>query len=77
MKGGAIQHFETHAVLARVVHYIVSRLGSGEGDANEVMAAPFFSGIAWNLLEKKRLTPPFKPQVSNYLQRRNYARTSY
>ena len=45
--------------------YIVSRLGSGEGDANELMAAPFFSGIAWNLLEKKRLTPPFKPQVSN------------
>jgi len=39
------------------------RLGSGEGDANEVMAAPFFSGIAWNLLEKKRLTPPFKPQL--------------
>jgi len=38
-------------------------LGSGEGDAEEIMISPFFSDIDWNLLEKRKLIPPFKPQV--------------
>jgi len=41
----------------------VFRLGSGEGDAEEIMISPFFSDIDWNLLEKRKLIPPFKPQV--------------
>jgi len=41
------------------------RLGSGPGDATEVMQSPFFDVIAWNLLEKKKLTPPFKPEIKD------------
>jgi len=39
------------------------RLGSGPGDAREVMAAPFFTDLSWTDLERGRIPPPFKPQV--------------
>ncbi|XP_026293832.1 RAC serine/threonine-protein kinase [Frankliniella occidentalis] len=41
------------------------RLGGGPEDAQEIMAHPFFSCINWSDLQAKRLTPPFKPQVTS------------
>ncbi|XP_034233469.1 RAC serine/threonine-protein kinase [Thrips palmi] len=41
------------------------RLGGGPEDANDIMAHPFFSCINWSDLQAKRLTPPFKPQVTS------------
>ena len=39
------------------------RLGS-VSDVDEVMEQPFFAPIDWSDLQKKRITPPFKPEVS-------------
>jgi len=39
------------------------RLGGGPEDATAVKSHPFFNSINWSDLEKKRITPPFKPQV--------------
>lgn len=41
------------------------RLGGGKEDAKDIMNHPFFSSINWSDLEKRRVTPPFKPQVTN------------
>ena len=38
------------------------RLGS-VSDVDEVMEQPFFAPIDWSDLQKKRITPPFKPEV--------------
>ena len=38
------------------------RLGS-QTDAEEVMEQPFFAAIHWSDLKKKRIIPPFKPEV--------------
>ena len=40
------------------------RLGS-VSDAEEVMDQTFFAPINWSDLKKKRITPPFKPEVSD------------
>lgn len=42
-----------------------TRLGSSSRDAEDVEAAPFFSGIDWSLLNAKGYTPPFNPNVSS------------
>merc|ERR1712106_884845 len=39
------------------------RLGGGPEDARAVKGHPFFAPINWTDLEKKKITPPFKPQV--------------
>ena len=39
------------------------RLGS-VSDVDEVMEQPFFAPIDWSDLQRKRITPPFKPEVS-------------
>ncbi|KAG8189948.1 hypothetical protein JTE90_009087 [Oedothorax gibbosus] len=41
------------------------RLGGGQGDAKEVMIDPFFLGMPWQDLLEKKVTPPFKPQVTS------------
>lgn len=41
------------------------RLGGGPTDAKEIMVHPFFTIINWTELVQKRITPPFKPQVSS------------
>ena len=38
--------------------------GGGPGDAEDIMQHAFFSSIDWCDLDKKRITPPFKPEVS-------------
>merc|ERR1719174_3640799 len=40
------------------------RLGAGIGDGEEVKGHPFFSGIEWVAIQQRRVSPPFKPQVS-------------
>jgi len=40
------------------------RLGGGPGDAEEVKAHPFFSGIEWLAILQRRVSPPFRPAVS-------------
>lgn len=41
------------------------RLGGGPDDVKEIQAHPFFACINWTDLVNKRITPPFKPQVSS------------
>lgn len=42
-----------------------NRLGGGAEDSRDIMNHPFFASINWSDLEKRRLTPPFKPQVTS------------
>uniref|UniRef100_A0A8C7YMH7 non-specific serine/threonine protein kinase n=1 Tax=Oryzias sinensis TaxID=183150 RepID=A0A8C7YMH7_9TELE len=41
------------------------RLGGGPNDAKEVMNHRFFININWQDVVQKKLTPPFKPQVTS------------
>ncbi|XP_050069341.1 RAC serine/threonine-protein kinase [Anopheles maculipalpis] len=50
------------------------RLGGGPDDAKEIMAHPFFASINWTDLEHKRITPPFKPQVTSDTDTRYFDR---
>jgi len=43
----------------------LERLGGGREDAEEIMKHPFFGPINWADLNKKKLKPPFKPQVKS------------
>mmetsp|Transcript_6961 Transcript_6961/g.10978 ORF Transcript_6961/g.10978 Transcript_6961/m.10978 type:complete len:530 (+) Transcript_6961:66-1655(+) len=42
----------------------IKRLGAGLDDAIEIMQHPFFSGLSWEAVLEKRVTPPFRPMVS-------------
>jgi len=48
------------------------RLGSGVNGSQDVKNHEFFASISWADLEKKRLKPPFKPQVSSDLDTRYF-----
>lgn len=50
------------------------RLGGGPDDAKEIMAHPFFASINWTDLVQKRITPPFKPQVTSDTDTRYFDR---
>jgi len=41
----------------------LKRLGGGPEDAQAVKTHAFFNSINWSDLDKKRITPPFRPQV--------------
>ncbi|KAM4633364.1 RAC-alpha serine/threonine-protein kinase-like [Polymixia lowei] len=41
------------------------RLGGGPDDAKEIMQHKFFCGIRWQDVYERKLTPPFKPQVTS------------
>lgn len=41
------------------------RLGGGPEDVRDIMSHPFFACIDWNDLVLKKITPPFKPQVTS------------
>ncbi|KAF2772825.1 kinase-like protein [Teratosphaeria nubilosa] len=47
------------------------RLGA-KGDAEELMAHPFFADVDWNALSKKLLPPPFKPKLKGELDTSNF-----
>lgn len=47
------------------------RLGA-KGDAEELMAHPFFSDVDWNRLSKKMVSPPFKPKLKGELDTSNF-----
>lgn len=40
------------------------RLGGGPGDADEAKQHPFFAGMDFVAIQQRRVTPPFKPAVS-------------
>jgi len=42
-----------------------TRLGSGQGDADEIKCHPFFRDVDWKKLYNKELVPPFKPSVQD------------
>jgi protein-serine/threonine kinase len=47
------------------------RLGA-KGDAEELMAHPFFADVDWNALSKKLAQPPFKPKLKGELDTSNF-----
>lgn len=47
------------------------RLGA-KGDADELMAHPFFDDVDWQALGRKALVPPFKPKLKNALDTSNF-----
>merc|ERR1712093_270583 len=47
------------------------RLGAN-GDADELMAHPFFADVQWDDLGKKNLVPPFKPKLSSVADISNF-----
>ncbi|EMR11268.1 protein kinase C-like protein [Pneumocystis murina B123] len=48
------------------------RLGSGPGDALEVMAHPFFRNINWDDIYHKRVHPPYFPKITNPMDTSNF-----
>ncbi|KAI8370731.1 kinase-like domain-containing protein [Radiomyces spectabilis] len=48
------------------------RLGAGKADAAEVKAHPFFSGINWEEMLTKQVTPPFLPTVNGRADTSNF-----
>jgi len=49
-----------------------NRLGSGEEGSNLIKNHEFFESIDWNDLVQKRVTPPFKPEVEDEDDTRNF-----
>ncbi|EXJ57378.1 AGC/AKT protein kinase [Cladophialophora yegresii CBS 114405] len=47
------------------------RLGAN-GDAEELMAHPFFADVDWDALGKKNLVPPFKPKLTGVADTSNF-----
>uniref|UniRef100_A0A8C8ICC3 non-specific serine/threonine protein kinase n=1 Tax=Oncorhynchus tshawytscha TaxID=74940 RepID=A0A8C8ICC3_ONCTS len=45
--------------------YVVVGLGGGPDDAKDVMSHKFFTSINWQDVVDRKLTPPFKPQVTS------------
>ena len=41
-----------------------SRLGHGVDDVEEIKGHPFFASLDWDALMRRKLTPPFRPNVS-------------
>uniref|UniRef100_A0A8C6YJK8 non-specific serine/threonine protein kinase n=2 Tax=Elapinae TaxID=42168 RepID=A0A8C6YJK8_NAJNA len=48
------------------------RLGGGPNDAKEVMEHRFFAAVNWQDVVQKKLTPPFKPQVTSEIDTRYF-----
>lgn len=48
------------------------RLGSGPGDAQEIMSHAFFKGVNWDDIYNKRIPTPFKPTVKNEKDTSNF-----
>ena len=69
MKGSAVSVSICEQLLQRDP---AKRLGSGEGDATEVKAHRFFSGVDWNALLGKRVSPPFFPTINGRLDTSNF-----
>jgi len=62
---------DTREILSRLlVKNPDRRLGAGPSDAEEIMEHPYFSSIDWNELVKKRIIPPFKPELRDELDTR-------
>jgi serine/threonine protein kinase len=48
------------------------RLGSGPGDAQEIMSHAFFKGVNWDDVYNKRLPTPFKPAIKDAKDTSNF-----
>lgn len=48
------------------------RLGSGPTDAQEIMNQPFFRNINWDDIYRKRVQPPFVPQIKSATDTSNF-----
>lgn len=48
------------------------RLGSGPGDAQEIMSHAFFKGVNWDDVYNKRVPTPFKPSVKDAKDTSNF-----
>ena len=50
----------------------ISRLGCGRMGMTEVKMHPWFSGLDWDVLLERRLSPPFVPELVNSLDASNF-----
>lgn len=48
------------------------RLGSGPGDAQEIMSHAFFKGVNWDDVYQKRLPTPFRPNIKDAKDTSNF-----
>merc|ERR1711963_1098043 len=60
---------EAREIISKLLVKNPDRLGS-VNDAEELMEHPFFSVINWTDLKKKRIMPPFLPELTNELDTR-------
>jgi ribosomal protein S6 kinase alpha-5 len=49
------------------------RLGGNNADAVDIKSHPFFKNINWDLLAKKQIPAPFKPQIEHELDTSNFS----
>ncbi|XP_055383056.1 serine/threonine-protein kinase pakA isoform X1 [Condylostylus longicornis] len=51
------------------------RIGSQYSPQGDILVHPFFAPIDWELLEKRQIEPPFKPQVKHPLDTKYFDKT--
>jgi len=52
----------------------VSRLGSGPRDVDEIKEHPFFNSIDWDLLEQRKIDPPYNPEVHDNMDLKHFSK---
>jgi len=51
---------------------VAKRLGCGPAGPAEIQGHPFFQGLDWQLLERRKLAPPFKPRLKSAVDTDNF-----
>jgi serine/threonine protein kinase len=73
------KHFSRRAVdlIKRLLHpKPTNRLGVLKGGASLIKQHPWFDGFDWEALEKKKMAPPFVPEVKNATDTSHFLNTN-
>lgn len=60
-------------ILKLLVKDPTKRLGGNDRDAKAIKSHPFFASINWDYLAQKKYPAPFKPQIEDELDTRNFS----